>query len=153
MEMKQTILVKKLLSIFIFIALLMQISACGYILHPERKGQSGGRLDIGIVALDGIGLLFFLVPGIIAFAVDFSTGCIYLPGGAFSANPDNDEIKVVQVNPDELTDRAINNIIIRETGLSDGFDLKRADVYALNESGDIPDRFAEMKKSGYHIIR
>ncbi len=25
-------------------------------------------------------LLFFLIPGIIAYAVDFSTGCIYLPG-------------------------------------------------------------------------
>ncbi len=149
--MKQTILVKKILSLFIFIALLMQISACGYILHPERNGQNGGRLDIGIVALDGIGLFFFLVPGIIAFAVDFSTGCIYMPGGAFSANPDNDGVKMVQVNPDELTDRAINNIIVRETGLSAGFDLKRAEVYALNGSEDVPARFAEMKKSGYYI--
>jgi hypothetical protein len=31
------------------------------------------------VVLNAIGLLFFFIPGIIAFAVDFSTGAIYLP--------------------------------------------------------------------------
>ncbi|MDZ7830119.1 MAG: hypothetical protein U5L07_00040 [Desulfobacterales bacterium] len=153
MEMKQTIFVKKLLSIFIFIALLTQISACGYLLHPDRRGQTGGRIDVGIVALDGIGLLFFLVPGIIAFAVDFSTGCIYLPGGRFSAIPDNDEIRVIQVDPAELNEAAIKKIIIRETGVSAGFDLNRAQVYALNGSGDVPGRFAAVKKPGYHHIR
>jgi hypothetical protein len=150
-KMKQTIMIKKLLSMFIFIALLMQLSACGYFLHPERRGHTGGRIDAGIAVLDGVGLLFFLIPGIIAFAVDFSSGCIYLPGGAFSANPDNDEIKRVQVNPAELNGQTINKIIVRETGVSAGFDLNRANVYALNGSGDIPGRLAEMKKSGYHI--
>lgn len=148
MEMKKTILIKKLLCIFIFIALMMQISACGYILHPDRRGQTGGRIDIGIVALDGIGLLFFLVPGIIAFAVDFSTGCIYLPSGNSSANPDNDNIKVVQVDPDELDEQAINKIITRETGLSAGFDLNRAEIYTLNRSQDVPGRFEEIKNYG-----
>lgn len=52
---------------------------CGTILHPERKGQPAGDLDWGIVVLDGIGLLMFLVPGVIAFAVDFNNGSIYLP--------------------------------------------------------------------------
>lgn len=144
-------MVKKLLSMFILIALVMQISACGYFLHPDRRGQSGGRIDVGIAVLDGVGLLFFLIPGIIAYAVDFSSGCIYLPGGVFSANPDDDEIKMVQVDPAELNEQTINNIIIRETGVSAGVDLNRAEVYALNGSGDIPGRFAEMKKSGYQM--
>ncbi|HRX75648.1 MAG TPA: hypothetical protein P5341_16175, partial [Hyphomonas sp.] len=30
--------------------------------------------------LDGIGLLLFLIPGLIAFAVGFSNDTIYLPG-------------------------------------------------------------------------
>lgn len=131
----------------------MQISACGYLLHPERRGQTGGRIDMGVAVLDGVGLLLFLVPGIIAFAVDFSSGCIYLPGGAFSAIPDNDEIRIIQVDPAELNEETIKNIIIRETGVSAGFDLNRAEVYALNESGDVPGRFAEMKKLGYHHTR
>ena len=55
---------------------------CGTILYPERRGQSAmGRLDVDIVILDGLGLFFFLVPGVIAFAVDFATGAIYLPRG------------------------------------------------------------------------
>lgn len=55
-------------------------SACGTIFYPERRGQDAkGDLDIGVVLLNGVGLLFFLIPGIIAYAVDFSTGAIYLP--------------------------------------------------------------------------
>ena len=54
-------------------------AGCGTILHPERRGQPAGDLDWGIVALDAIGLFFFFIPGVIAFAVDFSNGTIYLP--------------------------------------------------------------------------
>lgn len=55
------------------------LSGCGTVLHPERRGQPSGRVDWKIVALNGIGLLFFFIPGIIAFAIDFATGAIYLP--------------------------------------------------------------------------
>lgn len=55
------------------------VPGCGTIFHPERKGQLAGPLDWEIVALDAIGLLFFFIPGVIAFAVDFNNGSIYLP--------------------------------------------------------------------------
>lgn len=55
------------------------VAGCGTILHPERKGQPAGPLDWKIVALDAIGLCLFFVPGVIAFAVDFNNGSIYLP--------------------------------------------------------------------------
>ncbi len=54
-------------------------AGCGTVMHPERKGQSAGKLDWEIVALDAVGLLLFFVPGVIAFAVDFNNGTIYLP--------------------------------------------------------------------------
>jgi hypothetical protein len=54
---------------------------CGTILYPERRGQRAGQIDVGVALLDAVGLLFFFVPGVIAFAVDFSTGAIYLPRG------------------------------------------------------------------------
>jgi hypothetical protein len=38
--------------------------------------------------LDGLGLLCFFVPGVVAFAVDFWTGAIYLPYGSVSGYPD-----------------------------------------------------------------
>ena len=68
------------LRIFICAVLMVQLMGCGTILYPERKGQTGGRIDAGVALLDGIGVLFFIVPGVIAFAVDFYNGTIYLPG-------------------------------------------------------------------------
>lgn len=58
----------------------MSLSGCGTILHNERVGGPHSRdIDWKIVALDGLGLALFFVPGVIAFAVDFYTGAIYLP--------------------------------------------------------------------------
>jgi hypothetical protein len=46
----------------------------------ERVGQAhSNQIDWKIAALNGLGLLLFFVPGVIAFAVDFWTGAIYLP--------------------------------------------------------------------------
>lgn len=68
-------------SLVISVLLALTLTGCGTIMYPERKGQTGGRIDPGVAILDGVGLLVFLVPGIVAFAVDFSNGTIYLPGG------------------------------------------------------------------------
>jgi hypothetical protein len=62
-------------------ALVLHAAACGTLMHPERKGQTQGPIDVGVAILDGIGLLFFIIPGVIAYAVDFSNGTIYLPSG------------------------------------------------------------------------
>lgn len=67
-----------------------QLAACGTLIYPERQGQNGGKLDLGIVALDAIGLLFWFVPGVVAFGVDFVTGAIYLPGGTVAQMSEQD---------------------------------------------------------------
>ncbi len=87
---------KKLLTLFISTGLILNLTACGTILHPERKGQTSGRLDAGVVLLDAVGLLFFFVPGVIAFAVDFSNGTIYLPDG-YAQNLTDEEMQSVTV--------------------------------------------------------
>ncbi|MCE8015599.1 hypothetical protein HOP62_05840 [Halomonas sp. MCCC 1A17488] len=61
---------------------------CGTVFHPERKGQMSGRIDPVVAIANGVGLLFFIVPGVIAYAVDFSNGTIYLPGAPDSAGVD-----------------------------------------------------------------
>ena len=88
---------KKLITLFISTGLILNLTACGTILHPERKGQTSGRLDAGVVLLDAVGLLFFFVPGVIAFAVDFSNGTIYLPDG-YTQNLTDEELQSVTVN-------------------------------------------------------
>jgi hypothetical protein len=77
--MDKSILVNTL-RIFICTVFIVQLMGCGTILYPERKGQKSGKIDTGVAILDGIGVLFFVVPGVIAFAVDFYNGTIYLPG-------------------------------------------------------------------------
>jgi len=62
-------------------ALLTQLTACGTLFYPDRRGQIEGRIDPVVAALDAIGILFYVLPGLIAFGVDFATGAIYLPGG------------------------------------------------------------------------
>lgn len=54
--------------------------ACGTLFYPERQDATmSGRVDPNILILDGIGLLFFVIPGLVAFGIDFATGAIYLP--------------------------------------------------------------------------
>ncbi|MFD1217916.1 MULTISPECIES: hypothetical protein [Microbulbifer] len=77
--------VKRGLAATCLLTLVLNLTACGYFLYPERKGQTGGRVDPVVVILDGAGLLFGLLPGIVAFAVDFTNGTIYLPAGGSSA--------------------------------------------------------------------
>lgn len=61
-------------------ALVLLAPACGTLLYPERHGQDRGDLDPTVLILDGLGLLLWVVPGLIAFIVDFATGAIYKPG-------------------------------------------------------------------------
>lgn len=93
-------------------------AGCGTILHPERRGQPAGRLDWEIVALNAIGLFFFFIPGVIAFAVDFSNGTIYLPpehyGEAFP--PKSRRLKTVHVPQARLTRDGIADAVSTQTG-------------------------------------
>ena len=58
-------------------------AGCGYILHPERVGSPAtAQIDLGVVILDSLLVLCFIVPGLVAFVIDISTGCIYIPDDA-----------------------------------------------------------------------
>jgi hypothetical protein len=87
-------------------------ASCGTIFYPERRGQRGGRVDAGIAVLDALWLLLFIIPGVVAFVVDFSTGAIYLPGGRADAGP----IKVVQTNRARPDIATIEAAVAKATG-------------------------------------
>ncbi len=109
---------------FIVIASLI---GCGTILYPERKGQKVGRLDSGIVILNGVGLLLFFVPGVIAFATDFVTGTIYLPDESSDIN-DPSAVKAIAVDG-PMTPENIAAALERELGES--VNIQQAYHYAL----------------------
>jgi hypothetical protein len=102
------------------ILMAVQMASCGTVLYPERRGQPVGRLDAGVVALDAVGLLLFLVPGVVAFAVDFATGTIYLPPERpyFSSTPPGRPLQTVQLNPAEITPQRLEAILGEQTGQS-----------------------------------
>ena len=90
------------------------VSGCGTILHPERRGQPAGRLDWKIVALDALGLILFFIPGVIAFAVDFATGAIYLPNtyvGQATGATASRELVTVKVPDEKLTPAKIEEVV------------------------------------------
>lgn len=81
----------------------LAVAGCGTLLHPERRGQGSGKLDWRIVGLDAAGLLLFFVPGVIAFAVDFHQGTIFLPQGHSGLTPEHSDLYAVRIPADELT--------------------------------------------------
>lgn len=68
-------------------ALLTQLSACGSLFYPDRRGQIEGKVDPVVVGLNAVGILFYVIPGLIAFGIDFATGAIYLPDAKYSVAP------------------------------------------------------------------
>lgn len=91
-------------------------SGCGTIFWPERRGQPAGRLDPKVVALDAIGLLFFFVPGVIAFAVDFATGTIYLPPGEYASTRSSGRWATLAVDREQLDERGLEQVLQAQTG-------------------------------------
>jgi len=72
---------KKGLSLLICGLLLFQLAACGTLIYPERRGQTSGEIDPVVAVLDACGLILLVIPGLVAFIIDFDTGAIYLPAG------------------------------------------------------------------------
>lgn len=102
---------------FLAITLSAGLVSCGTLMHPERRGQRGGNLDVGVVLLDGVGLFFFIIPGIIAYAVDFSNGTIYLPGWSLRhASRGNQGLMMVKFDPATSTPASLRDLIRAETG-------------------------------------
>lgn len=111
---------KKILVLGVSTIFLLQTMSCGYFIYPERRGQTGGKIDTSIAILDAIGLLFFIIPGLIAFAVDFSSGTIYLP----NTNKNTKKSELENSNPvlsyethdKNLSQEEIEEIVFKLTG-------------------------------------
>lgn len=109
---------------------LFNAAGCGVLLYPERQGQTGGKIDPVVALLNGVGLLLYVIPGLVAFAVDFHQGTIYLPGGPLSdAGGDSAEGRTVKVDG-PMTKENIEAALKKETGLT--VDLSDDNVQAID---------------------
>ena len=138
-------MLKGCLSITVVIVFLFQITACGTIMYPERKGQVGGKIDAEVAILDGIGLLFFLIPGVIAFAVDFSNGTIYLPAkkNSLLENNDSKNLSALHIDKDKMNLQEIESVISENTGINFDMDDQRIQVVELSKITELMPKYAE----------
>ena len=133
----------KLFQVFVCAVLTLQLAGCGTIMYPERKGQKDGRIDAGVAVLDGLGLLFFIIPGVIAFAVDFSNGTIYLPHTSRSSL-DRGDIKQVKFDARHSTLADVEGIVRQETGYTVRLNREDVKISRLKSLDDMKKRFAEV---------
>ena len=96
------------------ITLLSQLAACGTLFYPDRRGQIEGKIDPAIAIANAVGLLFYVIPGLIAFAIDFTTGAIYLPDGKYSVAPE--QLKNAIGSDGRIDNHRLKAIIEHETG-------------------------------------
>lgn len=76
---------KKIVCILL-ILISLHYAGCGTILYPERRGQTGGEVDPAVIVMDGLLLFVAIIPGVVAFAVDLTTGAIYKPSKRVEAS-------------------------------------------------------------------
>lgn len=98
------------------VSLFTQLAACGTLFYPDRRGQIDGRIDPAIAVLNAVGLLLYVIPGLIAFGIDFATGAIYLPDNKYSMAPEKLREAIGTDGEVDLT--RLKAIIEQETGRS-----------------------------------
>jgi len=125
------------------IVMVLELTACGTVFYPERKGARGGSIDPIVAVADAIGLLFFFIPGVIAFAVDFSNGTIYLPHGRHSSlTPE--ELKSISPNG-KLDKKALSALISKKVEQPINLDSADLQVKAFGTEDAL---LAYLNKSG-----
>jgi len=80
------------LRLFCMLGTLSLLPSCARILHPERVGNHGGRVDVVPLVVDILLFIPGLVPGLIAIIVDFGTGAIYVQNGDGSLTESGDRL-------------------------------------------------------------
>lgn len=134
---------KRILSIVLLTTMLANLTGCGTVLHPERKGQISGDYDLNIVILNGIGLIFFIIPGVIAYAVDLNNGTIYLPRGqgqnigrlSEGDKVDTSNMYAMRMERDQMTEASIRAAVEKHSGRKIPLENKKMEVYAVDDKG------------------
>ena len=138
--MKCKKLINKLLALPLILGLMLQLTSCGTLMYPERRGQTSGNLDPAVAILDGIGVFFFVVPGLIAFAVDFATGAIYLPAGTSQVYPvpsDESPMTVIHEDSDDLSIERVQKIVSSHTGKQINLKQNNVQIYEFGSDQNI----------------
>jgi hypothetical protein len=138
--MKNRSVSRKLLRTLVVLAVSTQLIACGTLIYPERQGQRRGRLDPAILLLDGALLLLYVVPGLVAYGIDFYTGAIYFPASRGRAS-------TIHLAPEELTAHNLEQIVLEQTGVEIEHDDARLLRLELDSEIDLLDALRRFEQS------
>ncbi|MEA3221554.1 MAG: hypothetical protein U9P49_00100 [Thermodesulfobacteriota bacterium] len=141
---------QKMVACFVFFFCLVSFSSCGYFLYPERRGQTQGQVDIPVLLLDCAGLFIFIFPGVIALAVDFSSGAVYLPDKGKRS-----ELETVYLDKEACSKKEyLESILSRYTGKDVHLDRDAMIAVSLDQKRDIKDTVCYLNKhiNDYSVI-
>jgi len=115
-------------------------------MYPERKGQKTGKVDAGVAVLDGLGLLLFIIPGAIAFIVDFSNGTIYLPPekSGLLKGADYKNLNALHIDKDKMNLENIESLVSENTGITFDIDDQRVQVVELDNLTEFMPKYTEI---------
>lgn len=135
----------KMIAMSVSAVMILQLTACGTIFYPERKGTKSGEIDPIVAIADAVGLLFFFIPGVVAFAVDFSTGAIYKSGKRYgSLTPA--ELKSVSLNG-AVDKQALGEVMSKKLGLAVNLDSSNLQMKKFDNEAALLAYFNEMNTS------
>jgi len=130
----------KWLAALVLVFMVLQTVSCGTILYPHRRGaRHSGDLDPKVVIMDAVGLVFFIIPGLVAYIVDFYTGAIYLGPGekAWGRFPDPSNLQVDPIYAARLDKATLESILSRHIG--DDIDLSDEPVLVFTDDRTDPE--------------
>lgn len=146
--MKGQSIFRRCIVITVISALMFQLAACGTLMYPERKGQINGKIDPNVAILDGLGLLLFIIPGVIAFAVDFATGTIYLPGSSAILGTENqlEGWATLTVPAENMTREGFESVIAEHAHVHDALSSKNGHVYEVGSLSEASQTLAMLSR-------
>lgn len=101
------------------IGLAATLTGCGTLLHEERVGQPRGGLDDvdwTVAGMNAIGLVFFFVPGVIAFAIDYYNGSLFYPP-EHCGPTQNAQLNQIKISSDQISVAQIEQTLKKELGI------------------------------------
>lgn len=102
---------------FVLVASFAFIAAgCGTLFRGHRVGKTpSNRIDPTILILDCCGLLFGLIPGVVALVLDFGNNTIYFSATEVGGMPSNTE-NMTAIKVDDMSEEAIAAALSKALG-------------------------------------
>ncbi len=124
------------------LALTTNLAACSTI--KSEKEIEKEQIEVvepsnNTAEINGVGTLFFVIPNVITYAVDFNDGTVYLPNKKNRHKKINDlnisNMSAIKIDKERLNFKTIESIISAEAGGCQIIDISKAQAYRIGKNG------------------